>query len=234
MIGRRLFRTILILGSVAVIASCGGRQSNFIEQVLRSGLGPVFEGEPEPQTLPTRAQLDAIGRPILSIQREDSPATGFVIAVNANSDGYVIYQDQARNSVVVRGGLLTGTQGFEYDLSAIKVQGNDPVVHRTPIASWPKTLVRNYQFSLQHAADFQISVSCVLRTVVREQVEIFSKSYDTMRVQEDCNNTTRRFTNLYWVDANSGFIWKSKQWIGPKVSPVIVQNVTPYRRPDAR
>ena len=227
MISRHLIRAIFGVATLTLLIGCAQRQSNFIQQVLELGTDVVLQEDAKPQPLPSRAQLDAVGRPILAISREDSPAVGFVVAVAQNTGGYVTFQDQARRSVILRGGQLSGTQGFGYDLSAIKVQRNDPIVFQTPVAAWPKTLVRNYQFSLQHTSDFQVSVTCILNVVAREEIVIFDTPFETTRIQEDCNNDRRRFRNVYWADATTGFIWRSKQWIGPKVSAMTLEVVTP-------
>lgn len=214
--------------ALAVLAgACAQRSDLFVQQVLEYGIGELTRGEAEPTPLPSREQLNEFPYPMIAITRSDSKATGIVVAVTANSDGYATYQDRTRRSVILHGGLLSGTQGFGYDLSAVKTQRDDPVVHQTVPSKWPGTLIRNYQFSLGSADDFQITVTCTVRQVVREQIVIFEIGYDVVRMQEDCMNDRRTFTNVYWVDPESGFIWRSTQWIGPRVTPLTVEVIRP-------
>ena len=226
-----IIRLIAAMALAGTVAACAQRQANLIQQVLELGANELTRDDPQANPLPSRAELDEIPYPMIAISRSDSPATGIVIAVTANADGYATYQDQTRRSVILRGGQVSGTQGFGYDLSAIKGQRNDPVVRRTPVADWPDRLIRNYQFSLQSTPDFQITVVCTLQPVVREQVVIFEIAQDVMRVQEDCRNDTRQFSNTYWADPDTGFIWKSTQWIGPRVTPLTVEVIRPLKAP---
>ena len=55
-----------------------------------------------------------------------------------------------------------------------------------------------------------------------QRIEIVELFFDLVRIEEICGNGTRTFTNVYWAEANSGFIWKSSQWIGPKHDPYVI------------
>ena len=54
---------------------------------------------------------------------------------------------------------------------------------------------------------------------------IFERSYSLTRIEEHCRTPRRTFTNTYWAEPDTGFIWKSEQWVGPKVTPFTVQIV---------
>lgn len=230
----RWIRLAAAAALVGLAGACAQRSDLFVQQVVEVAIDQLTRAEAEPAPLPSRARLDEIGYPMIAITRSDSKATGIVVAVTSNRDGYATYQDRTRRSVVMHGGQLSGTQGFGYDLSAIRTQRNDPVVHLTPPAEWPDKLVRNYQFSLQSTDDFEITVTCTVRRVVREQIVIFEIAYDVVRMQEDCMNDRRAFSNLYWADPETGFIWRSTQWIGPRVTPLTVEVIRPLKPADAR
>ena len=223
-----------VFTALLTLSACAERSESFLEQLATVGISQVADlGTPAPPpALPTRVELEQIPGPLLAVGFAEVAGTGFVTAVNITPDGYVTYQDRTRRSVIVRGGMVTGLQGFRFDLSAVKAQRNDPVVVQTPVAGWPSTLYRNYQFSLKAAPDFQISVKCVITPIARETIDVFDRIYDVTRIQEDCANQRRRFSNTYWADADTGFIWKSVQWVGPRLPPVSVQVVRPH--PDGR
>lgn len=230
--GKILARPIWVVLSVVIaVGACAQRSDNVLEQLARSGIGSLLGGEEKapPPPLPTRAQLDKINAALLSIQFKDDPATGFIGAINRTFDGYVTYQDKTRRSIIVRGALVTGLQGFKYDLSAIKTQANDPVVNQTPVDSWPKSVFRSYQFTLQSAADYQISVKCEITRLAPEQIIVFEKRYDVTRMQEVCTNERRQFINTHWADSETGFIWRSEQWLGPNLRPATISVVNPFR-----
>jgi hypothetical protein len=227
MTGRGAIGTLLALAVVALLGGCDRQRANFLGEVADLTIGELTRGAPgEAPAAPTREQLAGIRRPLIALGRADAPGKGFAIATVEN-DGYVTFQDNSGRSVVLHGALISVTRGFRYNLIAVKTQRDDPVVEPTPVADWPETLVRNYQFSLQHADDFQITVQCVLRPVARERIDIFQQDFDVMRIHEECANATRTFTNTYWVEAGSGFIWKSEQWIGPRVTPFTLEIIRP-------
>lgn len=217
--------------ALGFLASCGQRSDSFLEQLATDGvrqIASLASTPAAPAPVPARGQLEQLPGPLLAISFADVPGTGFVTVVNATPDGYITYQDRTRRSIIVRGGLVTGLQGFRFDLSAVKTQRDDPVVFRTPVANWPATLYRNYQFSLKSTADFQISVRCRIAPVARERIVVFEETHEVTRVQEDCANDQRRFTNIYWAEADTGTIWRSTQWLGPRIQPMTIEVIRPH------
>lgn len=46
-------------------------------------------------------------------------------------------------------------------------------------------------------------------------IRIADQSFSTLRFEEACENATESFTNVYWVDAGTGLIVQSIQWVHP-------------------
>lgn len=209
-------RYLFALTVLGLLTGCSSDGSTAAER-----LGPLAEdlifGKDAPDEPPkelTRAELAQVPFATVAISTPDSPRA-FVAAV-ANNKGFVSYQDQTRRSIVLEGGLLVATHGLGYNLSAVKHQSTDPVARQTPLADWPGQLVRNYQFALTGAEDYDITVNCALSQIARERIEIVELFFDVVRVNETCSNGKSSFTNTYWVEPETGFIWKSVQWIGPR------------------
>ena len=231
---RRAIRTLSALCLGAFVAACssggdstGERLRPLLEQ---SVLGGSIFGEDEPAPKPpvfTREQLNAV--PFATIALKDAEGNRSYVVPVADNGGYLNYQDAARRSLIFRGGLITATQGLSYNLSAVRHALDDPIVTPTPVAEWPGNIYRNYQFKLSGGAkDFTITTSCVYALGARERIEIVELFFDTIRVDETCSNAVRTFTNTYWADPNTGFIWRSKQWIGPRQEPMNIEIIRPY------
>ncbi|MEM7190553.1 MAG: YjbF family lipoprotein [Pseudomonadota bacterium] len=220
--------TVALFAALASgLAACSSGNTMLV-QLGELAVDSVFEEEPAGETVePTREDLNQIPFSTLALTRAGLPTRGFAVAI-ADNGGYVTYQDPSGRSVIFRGGLLTGTRGFGFDMAAVRHQVDDPVITPTPVADWPATIARNYQFWLEAAADYEITVQCVVEFVARETVEIVEINFDLARIQERCGNGTRTFTNTYWVDPDSGQIWKSEQWAGPRIEPFIIEVVRPY------
>ncbi|MEM9060937.1 MAG: YjbF family lipoprotein [Pseudomonadota bacterium] len=219
--------------ALALSACTSGQNSTFerLKPIIENEIfgGPIFGDPPPPPEPfnPTRAELNEVPFATIAVSIEDSPRT-FVVPL-ADNGGYLIYQDAFRRGIVMRGGLITATQGLSYNLSAVKHDLDDPVIAPRALSRWPESIFRNYQFALSGGArDFQITVACSYRPGTPERIEIIELFFDTIRVEEVCSNTVREFRNTYWVDPNSGFIWKSEQWIGPRQQPMTVEIIRPY------
>lgn len=216
-----------LIAALASLTGCTSDGSSAAERLAPQLEEVIFgKDDPPPPPVLTRAELAQIPFATLAISTPGSPRS-YVAAV-ANNDGFVVYQDQSRRSIVLEGGLLVGTHGLGYNLSAVKHQLDDPVARQTPLAEWPGQVTRNYQFALVAAEDYQITVNCSFQAVARERIEIVELFFNVSRVEETCSNGKRTFGNTYWVAPDSGFIWKSIQWVGPRQpDPFVLEIIRP-------
>lgn len=229
-----MIRSVLVLlMAMVALAGCSSGSGTVYEKlaplVQDQLLGGTAAGEPAPGAEPremTRAELNQIPYATISLKLGDNPRA-FVVPL-ADNGGYLVYQDAARHGVVMHGGLITATQGFGYDLDAVAHQRDDPVFKPTPVAEWPATVTRSYGFSPRGRLPYKIGVVCAFERGVREMIEIVELHFEVVRVSETCTNPARRFVNTYWVDPGNGFIWKSVQWVGPRIPEMTVEIVRPF------
>src|SRR5699024_7470900 len=151
----------------------------------------------------------------------------FVVPI-ADNGGYLVYQDREQRGIVMHGGLITATHGFGYNLDAVAHRRDDPVFASTPLAEWPASIARSYDFMLRGQIAYEIAVVCTFERGAREFIEIVELRFEVVRVVETCANPERRFINTYWADPGTGFIWKSVQWVGPRIPAMTVEIVRPY------
>ena len=59
----------------------------------------------------------------------------------------------------------------------------------------------------------------------REKIEILEREYDVILIKEIVENKRIQWKheNLFWVDAETGFVWKSLQQIAPNVPPIVLE-----------
>ncbi len=194
-------------------------------------LGETLVEEVGPREAParrelTRAELNEIPYATIAVSRADSPRA-FLVPL-ADNAGYLDYRDSSGRSVRMLGGAVVGSEGLVYDLEALRLDQRDPVAHPTPLAAWPAHLHREYQYRVHETGDYGITLACTYQPVARETIEIVEISYDLMRVSETCTNQRRQVTNTYWVEEDTGFIWKSEQWLGPELGHLTVEIIRPY------
>jgi hypothetical protein len=174
----------------------------------------------------TRAQLDEIPFATIALTFGDGPRT-FLVPL-ADNGGYLNYLDSGGHGLVMLGGAVAGTQALGQDLEAVRHQPDDPVAHPTPVAGWPGRVWRDYQFAQRSGTEYSITLACVFERLVRETIDIVEIDFDVVRISEVCTNAKRQVINTYWVEAETGFIWKSTQWIGPHLEPATVEIIRPY------
>src|SRR5947199_2421162 len=118
------------------------------------------------------------------------------------------------------GGRILRTAGLEYNRSDMRiVRGAN---ERPPIDGNVET-VWEEDFADQHL--YSIPVTC--RTTVRgtDSVSNFGRPVPTVRVDEDCRSEQIdwSFTNSYWISSKDGLVWRTIQYVSPKLGPVEIE-----------
>ena len=230
--GIRWLGLMVMVAGLAACSSGGYSTTERLAPLAEDALfgGPIFsEDETQPPPVFTRAQLNAV--PFATIAVKDPEGNRAFVVPLADNGGYLVYQDALRRGIIMFGGLVTATQGLPFNLGAVRHAQDDPIAKQRPVAEWPGFVFRNYQFIGRGGArDFQITTSCTYQVIAREQIEIIELFFDTVRIAETCTNSARSFTNTYWADPETGFIWRSEQWIGPRQDQLNIEIIRPYSR----
>ena len=191
------------------------------------GTHTMFSGRKEepPRRELTRAELDQI--PYATIAVTFGDARTYLVPL-ADNGGYLNYLDSAGRGIVMLGGAVTGTQALGNDLQAVRFHRDDPIPKPTPVSQWPRQYHRDYQFRVREGADYNVTLNCELEPLARETIGIVEIDFDVMRVSEICTNARRQVVNTYWVEEDTGFIWKSVQWLGPELGQATIEIIRPY------
>ena len=208
------------------LGACSNAGPGFMVRLGGQAVDAVAPGEAEPPRGLTRAELNQIPYATIAVSRPDAPRA-FLVPL-ADNAGYLDYRDSGGRSIRMQGGAIVGSEGLLHDLAALRVDRRDPVAHATPLAEWPEQVYREYQYRVHETIKYGITLSCTYQTVARETIEIVEVTYDLTRVSETCTNQRRQVTNTYWVEADTGFIWKSEQWLGPDLGHMTVEIIRPY------
>lgn len=215
-----------VLGLALALGACSSAGPGYLQRLGEQMAGAVAPEEAEPPRELTRAELNEIPYATIAVSRADSPRA-FLVPL-ADNGGYLDYRDSSGRSIRMLGGAVAATEGLVYDLEALRVDRRDPVAHATPLAEWPEQVHREYRYLLHETNDYGITLSCTYQPVARETIEIIEINFDLMRVSEVCTNQRRKVTNTYWVEEDTGFIWKSDQWLGPDLGHLTVEIIRPH------
>ena len=217
---------LIVAFAALTLAACSSGGPNLYDQVGDFAVSTVVGGEAPEAVSRTRAELNEIPYATISVAVADTPRAYLVLL--ADNVGYLDYRDASGNAVRMLGGALSGLVAPGFDLDAVRHGSEDPIAHPRPLADWPSETWREYQFSIRDKEKFSITLKCLYQPVAREQVEIAELLFDVTRVSEICANARRSVVNSYWIDAATGFVWKSEQWGGPKLGKVSIEVIRPY------
>lgn len=128
--------------------------------------------------------------------------------------------------VFLRDGQLTGTQGLSVDLEEMRIEGDNPFEHLQTVGDQPVTVQRRYDWRTGYR--FGVPVTGELVRGELEQVDILGMSHALVRYEETLRGPGVRARNVYWAEAGTGYIRKSRQMIAPGEELEIVV-LKPYR-----
>lgn len=210
----RLIKGIACSALALIGAGCssgGSINSNYIQfyQLLRQSMSASFGN-----IRVTREQAAAI--PYASLGYTIDGGNQGLLVLATDSGGDLLWTSAAHVVIVTRDGRIVRTVGLGRDLSN--------VTSRDQSGGAPVAAAVRAPFSSTRLKDFPdlglygVRVSCRTTLAGRQSVKILGQAIAALRVEEICDsqNPDWSFTDSFWVDKDSGFVWKSRQHVHPK------------------
>jgi hypothetical protein len=223
-------RRALLAAAAVALAGCSNGDFNpivvaAVEEVLPGERAPA---EAAPQAGPitreaiTRADVATIRARLV----EDAVPT-YLFAASDNG-GYVTYASGIRQTLTLRGSWITGSRGLGWDLLSALSSRPDPLVQAIPLAQWPTSVQRSYEFSAFAPQGRIESFECRFAFGAISEIVILQVRYRGVEVTETCEGESGSFENLHFADASTGFVWRSLQWLGPQQGMIDLEMILPY------
>lgn len=170
----------------------------------------------------TRAQMEALGRPVIYV---DVPRLGRAqpaVEVARNGDVHT-FMSGDQTTFSLRHGVIVATRGLPVDLFTQELSIPEAELFR---GDAPRTY-RRVQRHLTGAGELQTrEYACAIAPMpTDEQIEVFGRVHRVRQFTELCKNRERAFKNSYWVERPRGVVWQSHQSVSQPVGHVIVQQV---------
>ncbi len=200
--------------ALGVLAACSSSGPGELVSTIQ---GAVSGGEEEetvnPATVITREQIERLGVAMIRVRETRAPGLNLLVALRKNEEqvSYVLRGDRR---LVMVGGLIQSTFGFGDNLEPIRPATNDPVAYPRPLRDWPASYQRTFTVA-DRGVGKSITVECVARPGRQQLLDIVEKRIAVQVVNETCRGTDTEFENTHYVEASTGFIWRSAQWTGP-------------------
>ncbi|MFK3844425.1 MULTISPECIES: YjbF family lipoprotein [Stenotrophomonas] len=170
----------------------------------------------------TPAQVAANRYPQIQLRAPDMSA---VMVLGYVDDGQQVWY-AGREAVfhLDRDGLVTSTSGNGRQIAS-RIVGDSPF-HDLAKVTTPVKVQRQYDATPAYAVS--VPVTGTLTRHGTDKVEILGRQMQLVRFEEQLQGGGIGSTNLYWADATTGFIWKSRQHLAPGYAVELTQ-LKPYR-----
>lgn len=213
-----------LIASLTLLCACSSDSDSDVSSSLDLAKA-LWKGATTSESV-TREQAAAIPYASIGYRVGDGAQQ---LLVEEGAFGPDIMWTSASHVVVgTRGGRVVRTVGLEKNISHITFI-NPSQSDWSPVV---RGEVRNETLRVDFADDGSdfAALSCTLRLVGREKIEILGTAVSTRKMEESCssNSVTWSFKNIYWIDDNSELVWRSIQNIHPD-SPAL--EVTTLRPP---
>lgn len=229
-------RRILACLSLIALASCGsGGRDPIVQAALDEAGGlwgktrPARELErAEPPRVVTRADIDRAGVAAINARLGSDPSATLLYAAS-NNGGYVTYVSPLRQQITLRGAAqITGTRGLGTDLVSAWSSSPDPLAVSIPPSRWPAHVRRTYQLPGEGPAGLVLTFDCTFERGNVSELTILEVRHRGVEMSETCTGQSGSFENLHFADVDSGFVWRTLQWTGPKMELIDLQVIEPY------
>jgi hypothetical protein len=132
-----------------------------------------------------------------------------------------------RLAILTAKGRIRQTAGFRWNLSSTNFVEDDPVGTARLVTDLPGRFDRICDFTDIHK--FQVSIAASFTVQQEETITILETDMKTIRVVEKCHCEALdwSFENYYWINADSGFVWRTVQNVHPNLEPFTVEILRP-------
>jgi hypothetical protein len=169
-------------------------------------------------------QAAAIPYASLGVRIGTGPEQLLVLAEDAN--GSQLWLSGSKIAITTRGGRIVATSGLGADLSG---GTSDALTSARGISRWKRGTVINWVADFADLGRYSVPIQCKDEPIGTETISILGKDIVTLHVVETCTAELLgwTFSNDYWVDENSGSVWRSIQHIHPKLDPLATEVLRP-------
>ncbi len=178
----------------------------------------AYKGHPD--VVVTRKQIQELPYASLGVRYGDSGRVLVVLASYNKRNLHWVSAD--KNLLVTHKGHLIRTAGMDGNRLLTRIVGGKAPFAGDGSGKGLLGLTMPYTYTqivdMQPGDRFGVPIRCTIVHEGDETIEIVARRYETQRFREDCVSEVAdwEFSNTYWADKNTGFIWRSEQQLLPE------------------
>lgn len=202
---------------------------------IRSAAGRAVDGvgggDAAPQPQLTRAVLNTIDGEFIQAEVDKTGSQAFLyIAAERNGSQageeggrLLVWRTENDVTLTLRDGVLVGTRGLGGDM--ISAQGG-PILATLRGKGTGQGAKRQVYSALDNKA-VPMDFVCAVDNLGSETIVIVQRRHATRHLRETCELNDGSIVNDFWVDSRGSTVWRSRQWAGPNIGYITVQQLTP-------
>ena len=212
--------TLAFLAASCSSSNSGNTNYTQFYQLMRQSLSASFG-----KIRVTRDQAASVSYASMGYSLDGGNQAMLILATD--SGGELLWTSAAHVVIVTRQGRIVRTLGLDHDLSAVTAPNNTPPPPLAAAIRAPFTTTRLEDFP--ELGLYGVQVSCRAQMAGRQSIKILGQSIATIRVDESCNASRPAwsFTDNFWVDGDSGLVWRSRQHVHPQAGTVETEILRP-------
>jgi hypothetical protein len=198
---------LLLLGGCSS-ANTGDTDYSQFFQLLKQNMSASFGN-----VHVTREQAAAI--PFATLGYSIDGGNQSILVLATDTAGELLWTSQSHVVIVTRDGRIVRTLGLGHDLSGLTTRdASIPSPATAVLGAFASTRLEDFPDIGAYGA----IVSCRATLVGRQGINVLGQMIATNRVDERCRSPNPKwsFVDTYWVDLDSGLVWRSQQHIHPK------------------
>lgn len=168
----------------------------------------------------TLAEAEAIPYASVGIQIDDGAQDILILATD--NAGQQLWTSASRIAIITLKGHILKTAGLPKNLSATYSTSAEDAGRHPGITR---------MIDLPDMRLYGIGIFCVDQKIGVETITLLGKPIQTVRSEERCHSDKDKlkweFTNLFWRDPDSGFVWRSEQHIHPMLGTITLETLRP-------
>jgi Group 4 capsule polysaccharide lipoprotein gfcB, YjbF len=213
-------RSLLIGGLAGLCSACGDSPLATLPTLAR---GLISKGANVPFT---QAQIEKI--PYATIAARIGGGNQALLLLRRYAGRDLVWASSDGKVIVTRRGRIVQTYGFRQDLSATMPYGVDPVSDLANLASGE---IYKRAVDIQPGDHFGVLVTSEFFRVGPAPIDILGMPHRTTlwRERGHAPMLDWQFTNVYWADDATGYIWKSTQQPVPELEHFEIEVFRPAR-----
>jgi len=131
-------------------------------------------------------------------------------------------------AIATHNGRIVRTGGFRWNLADTQSATSDPLGanlgRNTPAEVSSRRLI-----DLRDIHKFAIEITSQFELIGNQKINVLGTDLETVAYKESCvaDQLDWTFQNSFWIDSDSGLVWKSIQYVHPNLDPITIETLRP-------